>query len=120
MISLVTHVPENVIAFRATGTVSAADFKDILIPAVAQHVKEHEELNYVLLIDTELTDFTIGSWIQNLTLGIEQLKHWRKAAIICDLKSVKVFTDIIFKVMPGEFKVFEHSHYQQALAWASS
>ncbi|WP_394803597.1 SpoIIAA family protein [Niabella hibiscisoli] len=48
------------------------------------------------------------------------MKNWRKAAIICDVKAVKAFTDAVFKVMPGEFKVFEHSHYQEALSWVSS
>jgi hypothetical protein len=53
-------------------------------------------------------------------LGIQQLTKWRKAAIICDVTTVKVFTDIFSKVMPGEYKVFQHDQYQEALQWVSN
>ncbi|MGN7785839.1 STAS/SEC14 domain-containing protein [Niabella sp. 22666] len=120
MISIIDDVPGHVIAFRATGTVSADDFKDILLPAVEKHLEVFSDLNYMLVIDTDLSNFTIGSWIQNVSLGLQQLKNWRKAAIICDVKFVKVVTDTIFKVMPGEFKVYEHERYDEALVWVSN
>jgi len=120
MITILEETPENVIAFRAAGEVDADDFKQTLVPTVEQHMKGREDLNYLLKIDTDLKDFTIGSWLYNTLLGIQQLTKWRKAAIICDVTTVKVFTDIFSKVMPGEYKVFQHDQYQEALQWVSN
>ena len=57
-----TDLPANVVGFTAEGEVTADDFKNILLPAVEQHMKHNEKLNYMLVLPNDLPNFTAGAW----------------------------------------------------------
>ena len=61
----------------------------------------------------------MGAWFKDAILGIKNLTKWKRAAIVSDVKAVKIFTDIFSVLMPGEFKVFEHKEEQKAIDWVS-
>ncbi|MBW8360748.1 MAG: STAS/SEC14 domain-containing protein [Kaistella sp.] len=119
MISKINDLPGNMIGFRATGDVTAEDFQNTVIPEVKEFLKTQDQLNYMLVLDTDVKNFTSGAWISDAWLGLKELTKWNRSAIISDSKTIKVVTDIFSKVMIGEFKVFEHSDYDAAVAWVS-
>jgi hypothetical protein len=119
MISKINDLPGNMIGFRATGDVTAEDFQNTVIPEVKEFLKTQDQLNYMLVLDTDVKNFTSGAWISDVWLGLKELTKWNRSAIISDSKTIKVVTDIFSKVMIGEFKVFEHSDYDAAVAWVS-
>ena len=119
MIEQVSSLPNKVIGFRAIGEVTANDLKDILIPAVDEHLKTNKELNYLLYLDTDIKNFTAGAWVQDSWLGMKHLLKWNRAAIISDSGTIKNFTDVFSKVMPGEFRVYTHDQEAEALSWVS-
>ncbi|MFY7729719.1 MAG: STAS/SEC14 domain-containing protein [Flavobacterium sp.] len=118
MITQIQNVPANMVAFRAEGEVTKDDF-DMVREQVAELVRNNGKLNYLLYLDTPVKDFTAGAWLQDALLGIENITKWNRAAIISDSEGVKNFTDAFSKVMPGEFKGFEKSRYNDAVAWVS-
>ena len=120
MISIIKNAPANVAAFTATGEVTKADFEDVVIPHVKAIVDLYKELNYVLKIDTDLGNFSIGAWLQDALLGIKNITKWNRAAIVTDKDGVIKFTEIFSIVMPGEFKGFEKDELEKALNWAST
>lgn len=120
MISKINDLPANMIGFRATGDVTAEDFQNTVIPDVKEFLKTQDNLNYMLVLDTDVKNFTSGAWISDAWLGLKELTKWNRSAIISDSQTIKVLTDIFSKVMIGEFKVFEHSEYDRAVAWVSS
>ncbi|HTN47517.1 MAG TPA: STAS/SEC14 domain-containing protein [Flavipsychrobacter sp.] len=118
MITQLHDLPENVVGFTASGTVSADDLKNILIPAVDKHLQQYERLNYVLELHTGIADFTAGAWLQDMWLGLKHITQWNKAAIITDDERVIKFTDAFSSIIPGEFKGFKKAQRQQAIQWA--
>lgn len=84
MISIINDAPENVAAFNATGEITREDFENLVIPHVKSKVEQFDELNYLLYLDTDLDNFTMGAWLQDALLGIKNITKWNRAAIVTD------------------------------------
>jgi hypothetical protein len=117
MIEELKNTPNTMVAFRATGQITKEDFDHVILPAVAELVKRTDKLNYLLVVDTALKNFTIGAWLKDAMLGLNQLGKWNRAAIITDSEGIKSFTGIFSKVVPGEFRGFSHDQLDEAIKW---
>ncbi|WP_285270179.1 STAS/SEC14 domain-containing protein [Kaistella rhinocerotis] len=119
MITLIPDVPENVAAFRASGEITKDDFESVVMPHVKAKVNTFDELNYLLLLDTDLDKFTVGAWMQDAFLGLKNLSKWNRAAIVTDKTAVQKFTDGFSAVAPGEFRGYSKDELSQAIAWCA-
>ncbi|MCD6068950.1 MAG: hypothetical protein K0S33_3776 [Bacteroidetes bacterium] len=119
MIHILNDLPSNVVGFRATGEVTEKDFTDIVMPKVKELVDRTDKLNYLLVLDTSLKNFTVGAWMKDALMGIKHLLKWNRAAIVTDVESIRTFTDAFSLFIPGEFKGFEHKDLQKAIDWVS-
>ncbi|RYY50738.1 MAG: STAS/SEC14 domain-containing protein [Chitinophagaceae bacterium] len=120
MITIMKDVPANVAAFTASGEVTKEDFANTVMPHVKAIVDLHGELNYVLKLDTDVSNFTAGAWMQDALLGIKNITKWNRAAIVTDKEGIQRFTDIFSKVMPGEFRGYDRADLDTAIRWAST
>lgn len=120
MITIIPDAPENVAAFNATGEITKEDFEKVVIPWVKEKVEQFDELNYVLYLDTNLDNFTMGAWLQDVFLGLKNLTKWNRTAIVTDKEGVQNFTDIFSVLMPGEFKSFPKENLYNALYWCKN
>ncbi len=118
MIQQMTDLPANMAGFRSSGKVTKEDF-DFVIDRVREKVESSGELNYMLVLDNDPSDFTAGAWLNDAWLGVKNLLKWNRAAIVTDLESVIAFTDAFSKVMPGEFRGYRKSELQKAIDWVS-
>jgi hypothetical protein len=120
MISRLTNVPNNIVAFDASGEVTKEDFDKVVMPAVSELVGRTGELNYLMRISTPLSKFTAGAWFQDLLLGIKELTKWKRAAILSDSDALNKFTNIFSVIVPGEFKGFKKEEMDKAVSWVSA
>lgn len=107
------------VGFRATGEVTEADFSETVMPRVKELIEQTDKLNYMLVLDTSVKNFTMGAWFKDAIMGIRHLTKWNRAAIVTDVKGIRTFTDVFSVLMPGEFKGFEQSELGEAIDWAS-
>ena len=118
MILQIPGLPQNMVGFRADGEVTKEDF-EIVKHEVANLVEKTGKLNYLLFLDNSPKDFTLGAWIQDALLGINNITKWNRAAIVSDIEGVITFTDAFSKVMPGEFRGYHKNEYDAAVAFVS-
>ena len=119
MITVIDNLPENMVGFRATGDVTENDFIDTVMPKVNDLIARTGKLNYMLVLDTSITNFTVGAWLKDAMMGLKHLSKWNRAAIVTDVDGIRAFTGIFSVLMPGEFKGFEHKDLQAAVDWVS-
>jgi len=119
MIERLMNLPSNVVGFRATGNVTREDFEQVVMPEVERLIKKTGKLNYLLILDTPLKEFTFGAWMQDVLLGIKHLTQWNRAAIITDSSGVQHFTQVFSALMPGEFRGFDKLDIDVAVDWVS-
>jgi hypothetical protein len=119
MITEISNLPPNMVGFKASGEITEADFSDIVMPRVKELIEQTNKLNYMLVLDTSISNFTFGAWFKDAVMGVKHLLKWNRCAIVSDVKGIRTFTDIFSVVMPGEFRGFEHAEEQQAVDWCS-
>lgn len=81
------------VAFRAMGEVTKEDYENTVIPAVEALISSINEINFLLVLDTDIENFTLGAWMQDAMLGIKNLGKWNRAAIVTDSEKIIAFTN---------------------------
>lgn len=119
MIQHITDVPAHVAAFRASGEVTEADFKEVVFPVVNRLVEQTGQLNYLMVIDTAVNNFSFGAWMQDALLGVKNITRWKRAAIVSGSDGITAFTDIFSVFIPGEFRGFYHEQLETAINWVA-
>jgi len=120
MIEELTHLPPNVVGFKASGEVKKEDYDKVIFPRIHDQMKHDEKLNYIFVIETPLKNFTGGAWIQDAWLGLKELLHWRKVAIVSDSEGVRSFTNAAGHCVPGEYKGFPIADLETAVEWVAN
>ncbi|HEY1194398.1 STAS/SEC14 domain-containing protein, partial [Flavobacterium sp.] len=93
------------------------DFLTAVIPAVEHLVKQTNEINFLLVLDTDIENFTAGAWIQDALLGLKHLGKWNRAAIVTDTDEIISFTNGFSFIVPGEFRGYKKVEFNKALNW---
>jgi len=119
MIEELTQLPPNVVGFKASGEVKKEDYDKVVFPKIHDQMKLNEKLNYIFVIETSLKNFTGGAWIQDVWLGLKEIIHWRKVAIVSDSENVRQFTNTAGHFVPGEYKGFPLADLDKAVQWAA-
>lgn len=116
MIQLIKS-PDNVAAFRALGEVTKKDYDEVVVPAVEALVNRTDELNFLLDLDTDLANYTMGAWFEDIMIGFKNLGKWHKAAIVTNSEKIISFTNAFSYIAPGEYKGFKKDELEVALLW---
>lgn len=119
MLTIIPNLPDHIFGVRASDEVTQDDLKQVLLPGLEALSERYKEIYYLLVLETDVKNFTAGAWIQDLIAGVKHLTQWKKMAIVTDQKSVEKFTDIFSYVSPGEAKGYELSELPQAIDWLS-
>ncbi|MEG2101726.1 STAS/SEC14 domain-containing protein [Flavobacterium oncorhynchi] len=108
---------DNLVAFRALAEMTKEDFLIVVVPAVEHLVKQTNEINFLLVLDTEVEKFTAGEWLQEALLGLKNLGKWNRAAIVSDSEEIISLANGFGYVVPGEFHGFRKESFNKALNW---
>ncbi len=119
MITIMKDIPDNIVAFRATGHVDKEDYDNVLIPAVDALVKKQDKINFLLLLETPVKNFSLGAFLKDLGLGLKHFTKWHKMAIVTESQNVINFTDFFSYIAPGKAKGFIRDDLETAKAWAA-
>lgn len=119
MIQIVPGLPPHVAGFRAIGAVTRHDYKKVVYPVVNNVVKAFGKINYLLIIETTLDNYTVGAWMDDALLGIKYFTRWNKIGIVSGNENVKKFTNTFGILIPGETKGFLMDELPLAKEWVS-
>jgi len=72
-----------------------------------------------MLIDTPLTNFSGGAWIEDIVLGFKKLTKWNRVAILTEMDTLNWLTDVFSYLVPGEYKGFYPEQLPAAMEWVS-
>lgn len=113
-------MPNNMVGFRATGEVTQDNFLNIVDPVVREVVARTGELNYLMIIETPLKNWTMGAWLQDALLGIMEISKWNRVAIVSGSEFLNKFTDVFSIFVPGTFRGFAPEQFSEAVRWVST
>lgn len=116
MITPLDDLPAGVIGFDASGQLAAEDYRDVLLPAI-QQAAAAGEVRFVIVIH-DFDGLTGGALWQDLKMGVEHLRAWKRIALVTDIGWMGHLTDLFGWMTPGEMKTFPLDEREAAVAWA--
>lgn len=119
MIETIQGLPPYVAAFNATGKITGKDYDEIINPLVSKIYKEHGKINYLLVLNTGLQNYSLEAWFKDALLGFVYFTEWKKIAIVSSQKRIRNFTDFFGKLIPGQTKGFMMEDLDVAKEWIS-
>lgn len=117
MLTEITGLPENIFGVRATGEVDASDVQDVLLPGLKRTADRFNEIRYLLVLETDIKNFTAGAWVQDAKAGLQNFTKWEKIAVVSSEKGVEWFTDVFTIATPGRSKGFKPDEIEAAKEW---
>ena len=113
------NLPSNIVGFNSIGKITKKDFSETIFPKVKQRIGKTDQLNYLLVHENMVKNFTVDAWLQEALISVKQLTNWKRAAIVSDSNAIRNFTTLFNCLMPGEFKGFEHKDMMKAIDWVA-
>ena len=120
MLKRIVSAPKNVLAVKASGTLTDSDYKTVLIPAVEEQIKAAGKIRLVYEIGPEFDGFDAGAAMDDALLG---LKHWRefeKIAVVTDHAWLANTVRLFLPLFPKQTKLFAIGQAKEAIAWAAA
>lgn len=119
MLQFMNNLPSHVVGIHATGEVTKDDYDKILVPKIDELAKRQGEINYLLVLETDVTNFSLGSWWGDLKLGLKHFTQWNKIAVVTNERGVEWFSDIFRFFIPGKSRGFPLNELDEAIKWIS-
>jgi hypothetical protein len=115
MIQQLEDMPDGVVGLRASGGVSAEDYRDVMVP-VLDDALAHGHVRLLYVFD-EHTSFSPGALFADAKFGVGHLKGWERLAVVSDVDWLENSIKAFGWMMPGEVKVFDDDEIDEAMAW---
>lgn len=117
MIELIEGLPAPVVGLRASGTVSAEDYERELVPAIEAMIAAHDKVRVLYVLGDDFDGYSFGAAWQDTKLGLGNLRHWERCAIVTDADWIENAVKALGWMMPGEIRAFDDDDYDDAREW---
>ncbi|QHS56786.1 STAS/SEC14 domain-containing protein [Mucilaginibacter sp. 14171R-50] len=120
MLQFINDLEPHVVGIHATGEVTKEDIENVLMPRIDELVARQGEINYLLVLDTDVQNWTMGAWWNDIKVGLKNFTKWNKIAVVSDQKGVQWVTDAFRFFVPGNSKGFSLAQLDQAVEWINA
>ena len=118
MIKELTDMPAGVIGFEASGKLRAEDYHDVVLPALERAAQTGEVRFLIVIPDFE--GMSGGALWQDLKMGVEHLRAWKRIALVTDIEWMTRLTALFGWMTPGDTKTFSLGQRADAMQWVAS
>ena len=118
MIKQLNGLPAGVVGFEVADTINAEDYRDVILPAL-ERAAAGGEVRFVIVIP-EFHGMSGGALWQDLKVGVEHFRAWKRIALVTDIDWMKHMTTLFGWMTPGEVRTFPLAQRDEAFAWAAA
>jgi hypothetical protein len=118
MIKELSDLPPGVAGFDVAGTLSAEDYRDVVLPAL-ERAAAGGVVRFVVVIP-EFRGMTGDAAWQDLKVGVGHLRAWKRIALVTDIDWMRHLTTVFGLMAPGEIRQFPLAQRAEAMAWAAA
>jgi hypothetical protein len=120
LIETVTDLPAGTLGFRASGTISSDEYRQMMEPAYAA-LERGKKLNIYFELTEDFHGLDSGALWQDLraagSVGLKHRSSWERMAHVTDRDWVRHGASAFGCLAPGELRLFERSEQEEARAW---
>ncbi|MGA8572884.1 MAG: STAS/SEC14 domain-containing protein [Desulfobaccales bacterium] len=102
---------------RASGRLTAQDYREVFIPSLSTVIREHGKVRLLLHLAPDFRGWTPAAAWEDIKLGLKTRRDFEKLG----LAGAPFWTDILLKLcahfMPGEVRTFLREYLAEAWLW---
>ncbi|MFZ3324251.1 MAG: STAS/SEC14 domain-containing protein [Usitatibacter sp.] len=117
MIEILPDFPDEVLAVRASGRLSASDYRETLVPEVRRRVEQHGTLRMLYQLGPQFDGMTAGAMWSDATLGIRHWSDFGRIAIVTDSDWIGNSARLFGPFFPHAVKVYPNAEFEVARQW---
>jgi hypothetical protein len=119
MVTLMTTFPDHVVAYRATGTVTKAEYEQVVMARVDEVAARYGKINFIVLLETGMENYSLMAFLDYLKISFKHFKKWHRMAIVSDQRWVRKAYDALSPFVHGEVRSYEVDDFERAKEWVS-
>lgn len=109
----------GVLGIEASGRVTHADYRDVLIPR-ADAMTAEGPINILYVIRSDFTGYNLGALWDDGAFAIRHWRDFRRIAVVSDQAWVRAAVTLFKPFMPCEIRLFGRLELSGATTWVSS
>jgi SpoIIAA-like len=122
LIEKVTDLPPGTLGFRASGTITSDEYRQMMEPIYAA-LERGEKLNIYFELGDDFHGLDSGALWQDVkaagSVGLKHRSSWQRMALVTDKDWVRHGASAFGWLAPGELRLFESSERDEARAWVA-
>jgi hypothetical protein len=122
MVEGVVDLPDGVLGFRATGKITADEYRELMKPIYAA-LERGEKLNIYFELAEDFHGLDLAAlWDDLKAAGSVGLKHrssWQRMAVVTDKDWIRHGAAVAGWLAPGELRLFDPDERPAAKAWVA-
>ncbi len=120
MIEIMSESSGSVLAVKATGILTDADYKEIWIPGMEEIIKQFGKVKVLLYMTEDCSGWQLHAARDDAVFGRKNRRHFEKVAVVSASKWVEWGTRLAAYLIEGEARTFPEDQLQEALDWIKS
>jgi SpoIIAA-like len=120
MIEITKDESSGIIAVRAVGTLSKAEYDNAVVPLLEEARRTGQRIRCLCEVGPEFSGLTPSALWEDVTLGLHGLRLFEACAVVSDLEWVRATSRLAAFFMPCPVRVFSRHDRDQAVKWLSA
>ena len=117
MLKLIPGLADNVVGIEAVGKVEAADYQQVLDPAAAQTIRDHDRVRLLYVLADQYEGYSAAAMWEDTKLGFHDLKAWERIAVVTDHGTLADTVRVFGWLIPAEVRTYPVSQLDEARQW---
>jgi hypothetical protein len=119
MIELIGGLPNEVIGIEAVGDVTRQDYIDVVRPAVARALADHEKIRLLHVIGDRFTGHSASALLEDAKVALPNVRSIERIAVVTDVTHYRALVKGGGWTLPGDTQLFSNAERADAEAWVS-
>ena len=120
MIEVMTESSGNILGFKASGTLTDRDYKDLLIPKLEAALSTNKKVRILFDMGEDFHGWELAAAWDDATFGMKHRNDFEKCAIVGGPKWVEWATKLGALILSGEVKSFAANELDSAWNWVKT
>lgn len=117
MIEIMPESNGSALALKATGKLTDADYKEVLIPKIEENIKQFGKAKVVLYLPEGFDGWEAHAMWDDATFGLRHRNDFEKLAVVGGAGWIEWATKIASHFMTGQVRTFSEASLREALDW---
>ena len=119
MVQLLDGFPPHVAAYEASGVVSKEEYEQVVMARVDKVAADYEQINFLVLLKTDMSNYSIGAFLDYVKISFEHFSRWNRMAIVTDEQWLRIAYRALSPLVHGEIRGYKTADFEEAKKWVS-